>query len=269
MADILDFFAAVHTPNLHARGAAATTLLLDALAPKNGQCVLEIGFGTGQTIVEIAARWSGARLWGVEKSPQMLAAAQRRLRFCGLQKPEFTLLSEGAPLPYPPHFFDAVFCESVLAIMPAESFGNTIAEIFRVLKPGGAFVFNESVWRDETPLETILEINRECQIRFGIPQSSEQFPYTQDWINLCVSKGFQTPEIVRLEKMPATLPALPPIRRPSVLFMSKLFSAIGVLKSRLSPSRRLQRRGSPKQDQHFIKYVFFVEGVLFKTRKPP
>jgi SAM-dependent methyltransferase len=156
----------------------------------------------------------------------------------------------------------------VLAIMPTDVLENTLAEIFRVLRPGGVFVFNESVWRDETPLETISEINRECQKHFGIPQASEQFPYAQDWINLCVSKGFETPEIIHLEKMPEILPALPPLRRPCVLFKSKLFTLIGSLKSRLFPQLRRQRREWLKNETYFRRYGLFLEGVLFKMWKP-
>lgn len=267
MADILDFFAAAHTPGLHARGAAATVLLLDALAPQNGQHILEIGFGTGQTLVEIAARWPGVALFGIEKSPKMLAAAQSRFCFIGLNDKELRLLSEETPLPYPPDFFDAVYCESVLAIMPADVLENSLAEIFRVLKPGGVFMFNESIWRDETPPEIILEINRECQKCFGIPQASEQFPYVHDWTNLCTSKGFQTPEMDRLEKMPEILPTLPPVRRSGVLFRSKLFNHVGALKSRFFPKLRRQRRAWLENEAHFRKYGLFLEGVLFKMKK--
>jgi SAM-dependent methyltransferase len=94
MAFILDFFAATHSPHLHARGAGATDLLLNALRIQEGQRILEIGFGTGQTLVEIAARWPGVALFGVEKSPRMLATARRRLRFCGLNDKELHLLSD-------------------------------------------------------------------------------------------------------------------------------------------------------------------------------
>jgi len=268
MAAILDFFAEAHTPYLHARGEAATVLLLNALAPQDGQCILEIGFGTGQTLTEIAARWPGAQLFGVEKSPKMMAVAQRRLRFCGLKKIELKLLSEESLLPYPTGFFDSVYCESVLAIMPFEIIENSVAEVFRVLKHGGAFVFNESVWRDGTPPETISAINRECLERFGIPQSSERFLYAQDWINLCESKGFQKLAAIHLEEMPASLPVLPRVLRPGVLVKSKLFSAIGALKSRFYPSLRRQRREWREQEKHFSKYGLFLEGVLFAMSKP-
>ncbi len=268
MADILDFFAAAHTPYLHARGAAATTLLLDALAPQNGQCMLEIGFGTGQTFVEIEVRWPDVRLYGVEKSPQMLATSRRRFRFCGLNLKALQLFSGIGPLPYPTGFFDSVYCESVLAVMSAEILENTVAEVFRVLKPAGSFVFNESVWRDETAIETILTINRECRERFGIPQATEQFPYLKDWLNLCASKGFQPTEPVRLEKMPPILPVLPPVRRPTVSVKSQLFSVAGAIKSRCYPRLWRQRRDLRKNEQHFGQYGLFLEGVMFKMRKP-
>jgi ubiquinone/menaquinone biosynthesis C-methylase UbiE len=268
MAAILDFFAETHSPCLHARGEAATVLLLNALAPQDGQRILEIGFGTGQTLTEIATNWPGTQLFGVEKSPKMLAVAQRRLRFCGLKKIELKLLSEESLLPYPTGFFDSVYCESVLAIMPFEIIENLVAEVFRVLKPGGTFVFNESIWRNGTPPETISAINRECLERFGIPQSSEQFPYTQDWIKLCESEGFQKLAAIHLEEMPTSMPTLPPILQPGVLAKSKLFSVVGALKSRFYPSLRRQRREWRTHEKHFGKYGFFLEGVLFVMRKP-
>jgi len=197
-----------------------------------------------------------------------LAAAQDRFRFSGLSDKELRLHPEGLPLPCPTDFFDAVFCESALAVMHDDVLEKPLAEISRVLRPGGAFVFNESVWRDGTPPETILEINRECQKRFGIPQASERFPYAQDWINLCVAKGFQTPEMLCLKHIPEVLPALPTVRRRSVLFKSKLFNLVGILKSRFFPKLRKQRREWLENEEFFKRYGLFLEGVLFKTRKP-
>lgn len=49
------------------------------LNPRTGQRVLDVGCGTGQLLGEVAARWPGTVLVGVDPSPRMLALAKSRV----------------------------------------------------------------------------------------------------------------------------------------------------------------------------------------------
>lgn len=58
--------------------------LIEGLAPKPGDRVLEIGCGTGRNLVAVARRYSAARLYGVDISREMLEQAGSTVRRVGL-----------------------------------------------------------------------------------------------------------------------------------------------------------------------------------------
>lgn len=115
---ILNFYARLHTPYLHARGRLGTRVCLRELNPRSGENLLEIGFGTGQTLVEIAAGSPGVHLFGVEQSALMRSVAQNRLRFSGIQGVSLAPAPDPFELPFADAFFHKVCCESVLAMLP-------------------------------------------------------------------------------------------------------------------------------------------------------
>jgi ubiquinone/menaquinone biosynthesis C-methylase UbiE len=98
-----------------------------------GHCVLELGFGPGHLLVALAER--DFHLAGLDTSPHMARMARRRLRRSGLRA---TLARAHAQnIPFPDHAFD-----SVVATFPTAHIiePETIAEITRVLRPGGRLV---------------------------------------------------------------------------------------------------------------------------------
>lgn len=103
--------------------------LIELLAPKPGEHVLDVGCGTGQLTAEIAKR--GAEVLGIDSSPDMVQQASANypdLRFEVADASQFR-----APEP-----FDAVFSNAALHWMTKpEAVGAAIAG---ALKPGGRFV---------------------------------------------------------------------------------------------------------------------------------
>ena len=258
MNKLLDFFAYTHTPFLHARGKQGTAALLVELETTPGQRILEIGFGTGQTLLDIAARWPTVELYGAEKSALMLDTARRRLRFCGIKNVNLQLYT--TLLPFPDGFFDTVFCESVLAIVPDETLPGLFKEINRVLKPGGRLCCNESLWLPETNAETIRAINQQCLNAFGIVQASATYPYPADWQGLGSLGGFHLEKIQSLEII-----RISTIQR--VRLRSALFSRIGWIKGRLIPKLNRANRQWRKNERLFEGYGRFLEGHLFVFKK--
>lgn len=256
MNKLLDFFAAVHAPFLHARGYAGTLALLRVLQPVPGERILELGFGTGQTQVELLSHFPGLELHGAEKSPRMLATARRRFRFCGL-RPNLLQRYE-TTLPYPDGYFDAVFCESVLAIVPDAELPGLVAEIYRILKPGGRLCANESLWRQGTPPATIAEINKTCLAAFGLVQASGDYPYPADWQRLCETAGFTLHTLQSLEVISDHPGPLLPGRR----WRAALFSRWGWMKKKLWPPFRQQERRLREQEQQFAAYGLYLLGWL-------
>src|SRR4051812_12911450 len=81
--EYLAYLARLGVSNLHPGGAAATARLLAALELHAGQRVLEIGCGTGVTLVQIAATYP-VTLDAVDALPEMLRVARLRLRVAGV-----------------------------------------------------------------------------------------------------------------------------------------------------------------------------------------
>ncbi|MFQ6059029.1 MAG: class I SAM-dependent methyltransferase [Anaerolineae bacterium] len=105
-----------------------------AVLPRlQGPRVLEIGFGTGDLLVDMAAR--GYQPWGIDLSPRMVALAARKLRSRGATAHLCRARAQALP------FHDAAF-DSVATTFPA-SFINekeTLWEIRRVLRPRGRLI---------------------------------------------------------------------------------------------------------------------------------
>jgi ubiquinone/menaquinone biosynthesis C-methylase UbiE len=102
--------------------------VLEWLAPQPGERILDLGCGDGQLSARIAA--SGATVAGLDASPQMAAAA--RLRGIAVEE------GRAEAMPFAERTFDAVFSNAALHWVRDHE--AMLAEVRRVLKPGGRFV---------------------------------------------------------------------------------------------------------------------------------
>ncbi|HEX4189250.1 MAG TPA: class I SAM-dependent methyltransferase [Solirubrobacteraceae bacterium] len=107
--------------------------LVDAVAPRDGERLLDVATGTGMVAAELLSRAS-CTVVGIDQSPQMLAAA--RARFSAEDAGRVRLLQgQAEALPFPDASFDALTFTYLLRYVddpPA-----TIRELARVVRPGG------------------------------------------------------------------------------------------------------------------------------------
>lgn len=103
--------------------------LVDLLAPKPGERILDLGCGTGALTSEIAAR--GAEIVGVDRSGEMIAQAKKKYPELRFEVADARALRFEAE-------FDAVFSNAALHWIPEAE--KVIAGVARALKPGGRFV---------------------------------------------------------------------------------------------------------------------------------
>lgn len=116
--------------------AAANDRAIDLLAPVPGEQVLEIGFGPGRTISELAAR--EVRVTGIDVSPVMLAQARRR-NAAAIEGGQVQLHHGTVEaIPLPADAVDAVLAVHTLYFWP--DIGAGLREIRRVLRPAGRVV---------------------------------------------------------------------------------------------------------------------------------
>lgn len=97
--------------------------------------VLDLGCGTGDGAIALAARWPGARVVAVDFSRAMLEAVGRRDGAARIER----LRAEAEDLPLPDEAFDLVF--SNLMLPWCEDVDAVFAEVARVLAPRGLFTF--------------------------------------------------------------------------------------------------------------------------------
>jgi demethylmenaquinone methyltransferase/2-methoxy-6-polyprenyl-1,4-benzoquinol methylase len=103
--------------------------LVDALAPRAGERILDVATGTGMVADEVLAR-ADCEVTGIDQSAEMLAAAQARFG-------ERVLLVEGQAeaLPFADASFDALSFTYLLRYV--DDVPATLRELARVLRPGG------------------------------------------------------------------------------------------------------------------------------------
>jgi ubiquinone/menaquinone biosynthesis C-methylase UbiE len=106
----------------------------------SGASALEIGCGRGTGIDVILQQFEVARVCGIDLDPLQIERARKRLH--AKHHERVTLMCGDAErLPFADTSFDAVFDFGVLHHLPDWQSG--IAEVRRVLKPGGTFFFEE------------------------------------------------------------------------------------------------------------------------------
>jgi ubiquinone/menaquinone biosynthesis C-methylase UbiE len=116
-----------------ARQAGVRALDLEA-----GERVLEIGFGTGTEVLDLAARVGpGGRVAGIDISPGMLAVARRKLARTAPAAPVDLRVGDARELPFADGSFDAVYSSFTLELFPEEDLPVVLAEARRVLRAGG------------------------------------------------------------------------------------------------------------------------------------
>lgn len=111
---------------------------LDKLALAPGERVLEIGFGTGHSLVHLAkAVGPLGKVFGIDLSEGMRAQAQARLEKEGLIERVELSCRDAAHLSYAAGAMDAVFMSFTLELFDTPDIPLVLAECKRVLRPGG------------------------------------------------------------------------------------------------------------------------------------
>lgn len=111
---------------------------LEALDVRSGEIVLEIGYGTGSSVVELAQKvGDGGKVYGIDISKGMLVRAISRVHEAGMDERVELELGDAASLPYSSSSFDAVFISFTLELFDTPEIPLVLLECCRVLREGG------------------------------------------------------------------------------------------------------------------------------------
>jgi len=116
--------------------------------------LLDVACGTGRTLHQLAAAHPALRLTGIDLSPAYVRTARRRLDHIA----ELTLAVENAEaLPWADASFDVVTSVYLFHELPSNARRNVAREMFRVVRPGGLVVIEDSAQLSESAeLATVL-----------------------------------------------------------------------------------------------------------------
>jgi SAM-dependent methyltransferase len=130
-----------------------------------GRRILDAGCGSGPLFAALRDR--GAILAGFDSSAGMIEQARRRLG----DDADLRVTELGSPLPFPDSAFDDVVAALVLHYL--EDWGPALAELRRVLKPGGRLIVAV-----DHPF-AIDMLQREAGLK---PDYFATYNWTEDWI---------------------------------------------------------------------------------------
>lgn len=186
----LRFLARVGTSYIHPHATKATDILIKELKLNHGQKVLEIGCGTGGTIIRIASRFR-VKVYGVDKLDEMLDVAKKRIILTGLSSRVCLFKGNLFALPFRSSTFDQVYAESVIGILSSVDIEEVLDEVYRVLDGQGVFILNDAIWKKTVPPEQVHSINESCIKDFGLPQASEEPWSVNDWNEVFHRHGYR------------------------------------------------------------------------------
>jgi trans-aconitate methyltransferase len=158
--------------------------LLDLLAPKPGEAILDLGCGTGHLTSEIAA--SGARVIGIDRSAEMIAEAKAKYPAIEFQVVDATQLQFS-------NQFDAVFSNAALHwILEPE---KVVIGIARALKPGGRLV---AEFGGKGNIRSLMRAINGAAEQFGIAEGLDKlgwyYPSIAEYAGLLEKPGLEVRE---------------------------------------------------------------------------
>jgi SAM-dependent methyltransferase len=183
MGSYLEFLALYGIGGAHPGGILLTKELMFREDISDDMAILDIGCGTGQTAVFMKEMF-GSRVVGLENHPVMLAKAKKRILASGA---EVELInSQAEDMPFGDKEFDLITSESVLAFVERKT---VLAEVERVLKPGGLFIAVEMTVESDLSAED----RKELSSFYGVGHLFSE----EEWMKCAEEAGFGT---VKIEK---------------------------------------------------------------------
>jgi demethylmenaquinone methyltransferase/2-methoxy-6-polyprenyl-1,4-benzoquinol methylase len=177
--------------------------LIARLKKYNPSVVLDVATGTADLAIVEAQKLS-TNVIGLDISAGMLAVGRKKVNHLKLDGQVTLVQGDSEELPYPDAYFDAVTV--AFGVRNFENLDKGLAEIKRVLKPGGALLVLE-FGRPPSPIVragynfysfTLLPlvgklVSKDARAYSYLPESVRAFPSGQDFVHIMQRVGFAQP----------------------------------------------------------------------------
>ncbi len=174
--------------------------VLKLVSAQNPQTVLDIATGTGDLAI-LMAQTQAKTIIGLDLSKEMLAVGKKKIAERNLQQRIEMVQGDSENIPFPDNHFDAITVS--FGIRNFETLEKGLAEILRVLKPGGIFVILET----SVPTNPIYKLGYSAYTKLFLPligkifskdknaygylsESANNFPYGEKLNQILRKVGF-------------------------------------------------------------------------------
>lgn len=175
--------------------------------------VLDLGCGSGESVIPLLRR--GARVIGIDISPELIEIAKKRLEIHGLQGD--MRVGSAYETQLPAASVDVVFCMSLIHHLDIKRMRD---EMLRILRPGGILILKEPI-----------RFSREYGLaRSLFPSqddiSDDEHPLTREELQL-VQQGFESDGLrfFRLPLVPLAQRLAPAMTNAAFILSSKVITA--------------------------------------------
>src|SRR5712692_7787422 len=105
--------------------------------------ILDIGCGPGGWALDVAQRFEGKRVVGIDISRLMIQYARSQAFTQRLNNVEFTVMNALEPLPFDDNSFDLVNARFIVGFVARNAWLLLLKECLRILRPGGLIRLTE------------------------------------------------------------------------------------------------------------------------------
>lgn len=183
--------------------------VVQLVAAKNPDTILDIATGTGDLAI-LMTQTQATEIIGADISAGMLDVGRKKIAEKNLDKRISMVLADSENLPFNDNYFDAITV--AFGVRNFETLEKGLAEILRVLKPGGVFVILET----SVPVKFPFKQGYKIYTKYMLPligrlfskdrsaytylcESASVFPYGEALNNILRKIGF-----IEVKNMPQT-----------------------------------------------------------------
>jgi len=166
----------------------------------NPNKVLDIATGTADLAIE-ASKIANTQITGIDISEGMLTVGRKKIETLNLQHRIALSLADSENLPFESQSFDAITCG--FGVRNFEHLDLGLAEMYRVLKPGGRVLILEFSKPENFPIKQLYNfyfsailpffgkiISKDNSAYTYLPESVKAFPYGKEFIAKLTNCGF-------------------------------------------------------------------------------